>query len=194
MDKPSTSLGPNPRAFIKVLFTPGCVLSILTIVTVPFWVLPISYVFLRSFRTSPNGLWAWFSLGLLGLTFIATFVLDCRCAMRLGLPVRQARQAVLAREPGAESQLIAAKRDFRARNTPKHFGFGLIALYLMMPPVLALTMWRELQSPDALRPDLASPQERLTDKLKALEHRGIFKPLEIQPKTQILSTLSAWER
>lgn len=137
----------------------------------------LAYFWLRTFLFDPDGVLAWsafvlFSFAqayLLGSSFIRN--------MKLQAPVRQARKAYNAYEPGAEAFLRTAKANVRKRMSLIPVFFAPMLLFLAMTPLASLIVWRDLQAPlvqSPKHPRAYSPRKELQRVLGNIEKRGIF--------------------
>ena len=148
--------------------------------TIPWWISPAIYLYLRWFLFDQHGILAWVLVVGLTLCFFASVAFMIASMIRLSKPVKEARKRVNNSERGAEQDLIEARENVRQNFSMRPLGLGFMCLFLMIPSAVSLLLLNSIQDVQIRSPhhtvDLSLRAELLRS-IKSWEHRGIFTPL-----------------
>jgi len=149
--------------------------------TCRWWITAETYLFLRSFVSSPSGIWAWLAVGVLSGFLVVGTTFSIVMMWRKALPLRLAKKAVKEGEPGAAERLKAVSLETLASKPGPWMFAGLFAAPFLVPPCLALAIWSGLHGVDGRlvhgKLVFHSPAQQLQDTLRWNEDRGIFTPM-----------------
>lgn len=162
---------------LRDLFSPAVILTCLVVLTEPFWVLPLTYAFLRTLLVAPTGLVIWVFVALLASYIVWSFG---SWVLQLVWTVRS-RKNLWQESPADDSACDEVESTARRRSSWK-LATAFIGVQLLIPPMVALAMWQGmLAGPGPVDGNgkfrLATPREELARQLDVLERRGIFRPV-----------------
>jgi hypothetical protein len=182
-ENPFKSRGMLLKELGRMLSRPAVILYFVLAATKQFWIGAAVYVILRTFLLTPNGFIAWFLVVAAAGAFVIGTVSIGASAVKLRPLVRAARDCRQAGDSdGLERNLIAV-REKRHRTMSRNFGLIVFPIVLLIPCGVAIM----LTSGDSPMPILvrshgkmrmATRLEQIRAEVRALEHHGIFKPLE----------------
>lgn len=179
MDIPKLSRKERARVVLREIVSPAMIACFVVVMTLPLWIGPLVYLYLRSLLLAPSGVFMWLAMALVAAGVIWAYISWFRLLARFSKERKTLKERALA---GDEAS-VQAYLDHQRRAMPLwQHATAWIGLQLIIPPAVALFMWYDMSaSPDMVRIDghlrQATPREALEIRLDHLERRGIFKPL-----------------
>jgi hypothetical protein len=163
----------------KELFKPEMIGWFVTVLLMPFWMTPVVYVLLKSLLFDPNGLIIWILLTGLSFFCLRSWFSFFREMNRFS---KRLRPLLIASKNG---NVEATKRRIEMRKerpSPHVFLRGLWGVHLMIPliVVIVLNQSSDISSThvkDHGKLRYSNRQENIRSIIKAIEARGIFRPL-----------------
>ena len=153
--------------------------AFLVVFTSPFWILPLTYCFLKTLLFAPSGVIIWIAIAsLVGFALWAGFSW-IREIVRTGRTRNALRLGALGGDEVADQENQALQLN---RSPVGLFASAVIAIHLLMGPAAAMGLWHQInESPETVKVNghwrALTPQEGLKVKLRTIEQRGVFKPI-----------------
>lgn len=169
----------SAKVALREVFTPTTMSWFLIILTMPIWLNPVLYVFLKTLTFDPNGILVWALLiGISTFSFWSWFSFF-RSMIRFS---KQMRPLVIASRAGdieATQKSIELRKN---RPNPHQFLQAMHGIYLMIPLVIVITICLDSAVGQHLvnengKPRPSTRQENIQNIIHAFEARGIFLPM-----------------
>lgn len=192
LEKVGIASGPFERAgvswtvrreeFVKSLTWPLAAFCFVMLLSVNYWVWPVTYLLFKSFLYMPSG---WLIWGI-GFVSVAVFIWGLasffRRTSKLAPHMKEARRCLDLGDLEGHAQVKSELKRMGAGTRFNPLFVGLIAIQFLVPVTIALTYWSGMQSPITARWDkgkirLTTPREQLQARLKLIEASGLFTPL-----------------
>ncbi len=167
------------RAMRRELTHPLIVTTILVALTVPFWIFPSLYFFLWTFTFASNGLVPWLVLVILSLVGAWAMTSTLILAGKFGRDLRPYRLAAIGGDREASLAYIELRKH---RPSFRRFSLVFLCIHPIVPCLVSIVIMSgenggHMAIRDHGKMRKSTRDEDLRMDLRALQARGIFKPL-----------------
>ena len=148
----------------------------------PYWIIPLTYVFLSSFLIAPSGLIPFLAICTSTFWPIATYVSMFRKMARLGRPLKAARARALEDLPGAEEEYVHQRKLYREKMSTRSTILPVASLPIICCPILAFTLWAGIKDHPLVYSEhklqFMTTRQHLIHDLKDWRKRGVFQKFD----------------
>jgi hypothetical protein len=167
------------RAIRRELTHPLILATIVVALTVPFWVSPFLYFFLWTFTFASTGLVPWFVVTTLSLIAAWAMISNLILAGKFSKEIRPYRLVAIGGDHEARMAYIELRK---LRPSFRRFWVAFLCIHLIVPCLVSIVIMNgengghmAIRDHGKLRKSTRDEDIRMD--LRALQARGIFKPL-----------------